>query len=137
MTVAAQEAVALRRHLAGGPLDGRRLMAELARIVDVPWRLTSLADRPFVTPAPAATAAERWLAGYVDRLQRAATVDGTAGTAFLRVTSLVDRPPALFRPRTVWHALRPPPSRRVPRVTEPAVLRTRSAEEGEAPCPGT
>jgi 2-polyprenyl-6-methoxyphenol hydroxylase-like FAD-dependent oxidoreductase len=137
MTVAALEALVLRRHVLGGPFRGRRVMAELAGIVDVPWRLTTMADRPFVTPVPPSTAAERWMAGYVDRLQRSAAGDGSAGADFLSVTSLVEPPRALFRPRTVWRALRPPPGRCVLPVPEPAGLRPGSHAAGGPPCPRT
>jgi hypothetical protein len=56
------------------------------------------------------TAKTRFVGGYVRRLHAAAAHDAAVARAFIRVSGLVDPPPALLRPgvalRVAAHALR-------------------------------
>jgi hypothetical protein len=90
MSVAALEALHLSRHLAERPEPfAEPVMADLATVVDVPWQMTKAADRPFVPFQSTPTLGERFLARYIDRVQRTAARDASVGTAFLRVSGLV------------------------------------------------
>ena len=102
MTVAALEAIALRRHLAGGgaPAVGGYLR-DVGRISGLAWDLATNADLSFPEVVGRRTAAGRVLGRYVARIQAGAAHDARLGTAFLRVTSMVDPPPSLFRPSVV------------------------------------
>jgi hypothetical protein len=107
MSVAALEALHLSRHLAERPEPfSEPVMADLATVVDVPWQMTKAADRPFVPFPSTPTLGERFLARYIDRVQSAAARDAAVGTAFLRVSGLVDPPQALFKPATLRRVLR-------------------------------
>ncbi|WP_404389785.1 FAD-dependent oxidoreductase [Humibacillus xanthopallidus] len=100
MTVAALQAEALRAHLSRtGPLDTRRYQRHASRIAGVAWGLATGADLTFPGVAGDRHIANGLLSRYVDRVQAAAEEDPMAGRAFLRVTSLVDPPSALFRPQ--------------------------------------
>ena len=106
MSVAALEAVAIARKFAGGKLvPSREVMGELARIVDVPWRMTGGVDRAFL-PAEKPPRRDRIMAAYVDRVQAAAEHDCVVGRGFLRVSGLIDPPGALLRPSLMWRTLR-------------------------------
>ena len=102
MTVAALEAVALRRHLSdGGPQWARRYRHEVGRISGRAWAMAKNADLAFPGVPGRRTATSRALGRYVARVQAGAVRDADLGAAFLRVTSMVDPPEALFRPATV------------------------------------
>ena len=108
MSVAALEAVAIARKLAGGKMvPSRVVMGELARIIDVPWRMTGGVDRAFL-PAEKAPRRDRIMAAYVDRVQAAAEHDSVVGRGFLRVSGMIDPPGALLRPSLMWRTLRRP-----------------------------
>ena len=113
MTVAALEALALRRCLAaGGAPSAQRFFKVAARAVDTPWLLTVGNDRRFVDPTAKRSAGTRFLQWYVGKLHRAARHDPVAAQAFVRVTALLDPPPSMLRPRVaarvLWSNLRPP-----------------------------
>lgn len=106
MTVAALEAVALRRRLAeGGEPRARAHLREAGRISGLAWDMATSADLAFPEVVGHRTAATRALGRYVARVQAGAAHDARLGTAFLRVTSMVDPPQALFRPSVVARAL--------------------------------
>lgn len=106
MTVAALEAMALRRHLAdGGRPRPRRYLRDVGRISALAWGMATSADLSFPEVAGRRTPAGRALGRYVARVQAGAAHDARLGTAFLRVTSMVDPPPALFRPSVVARAM--------------------------------
>jgi hypothetical protein len=107
MTVAAQQALALREQLAGGDsLDCRRALRSIAAVVDIPWRLTVGADFALPGVAGRRPAGTRVMNRYVARLQAAAAHDPAVARAFVRVTGLVDRPEALLRPAIARRVLR-------------------------------
>lgn len=108
MTVAAQEALALRRRLAQGALPRpRRVSRDVARVLAAPWEMSVAADLAFDGVAGRRTTTVRLLGAYVSRLHAAAVHDEALGRAFVRVSGLVDPPGALLRPAVVLHALRP------------------------------
>ena len=107
MTVAALEAAALGRDLAiGRPDDHRR---DVGRISGLAWALALGADLSFPDVEGPRTPTTRLLGRYVRRIQAGAEHDAELGRAFLRVTSMMDPPTALFRPsvliRTMDHAV--------------------------------
>jgi 2-polyprenyl-6-methoxyphenol hydroxylase-like FAD-dependent oxidoreductase len=99
MTVAALSVDALAHELAhGGEPDPTRYHAAAAQVLAPAWGLSVGPDLaiegvtgPALPPSP--------LTGeYLQQLQLAATEDATLAEAFLRVTALIDPPPALLRP---------------------------------------
>lgn len=107
MTVAVLEAAALHRLLARGrPPAWRQYAKAVARVVDVPWQLATGADLAFPGVQGRRTARVRMINAYVARLHAAAADDPTLAAAFVRVTGLLDRPEALFRPDRVLRVLR-------------------------------
>jgi 2-polyprenyl-6-methoxyphenol hydroxylase-like FAD-dependent oxidoreductase len=105
MTVAALQALALREHCCRRAPDPAAYLRAAARASRVAWALAAGADVAFPDVQGQRTPATRVLGEYVALVQAGASHDPTLGRAFLRVTSLVDPPPALLRP----------PSWRVPR----------------------
>ena len=107
MSVAALEAVALARQLSDERVPpSRTVMGQLARIVDVPWKLAAGVDRAFLPSPQPQPRRDRLVAAYVDSVQAAAEQDPVAGRGFLRVSGLIDPPSALLRPGLMWRTLR-------------------------------
>ena len=107
MTVAALETVALARQLSAERVPpSRAIMGDLARIVDVPWRMAGGVDRAFLPSDKPQARGDRFMTAYVDRVQAAAEHDPVAGQGFLRVSGLMDPPRALLRPSLVWRTVR-------------------------------
>ncbi|GAA2631550.1 FAD-dependent oxidoreductase [Actinomadura fulvescens] len=107
MSVAAMQAEALRRTLAGGDHDlARRYFRAVARLVAPVWRLAVQADLAIPEIQAPRPLSFRLTNAYVERLQRATSLDEAAASRFFRVTSLVDPPSRLFGPAMAWHALR-------------------------------
>ncbi|WP_212822644.1 FAD-dependent monooxygenase [Catellatospora sp. TT07R-123] len=107
MTVAALEALLLRRLLATGAPDlSRRFFRGSARLIDGPWAIAVGTDLRFPGVDGPRSAKVRFVNAYVHRLHAAATADPALGAAFLRVLNLVDPPTALLRPGTVLRVLR-------------------------------
>lgn len=103
LTVAALEAVALRRCLAKGRPDlARRFFAAVAHIVAGPWQMVTDAD-PSKTSR---STAERLRADLMARVTTAATRDGTVAAQLARVMALLDPPTSLLRPRVLWQVVR-------------------------------
>ncbi|MFD9698024.1 FAD-dependent oxidoreductase [Lentzea sp. NPDC059081] len=103
MTVAAMEALLLRRLLSAG--DDRlapRFFREAARLLDAPWRLAADADMRFGPQPPA----KRAVSSYLGKLYRAAAHDPVLSTRLFRVANLLDSPARLLRPGTALRVLR-------------------------------
>jgi 2-polyprenyl-6-methoxyphenol hydroxylase-like FAD-dependent oxidoreductase len=106
MSLAALEAAALREALAGGERDlARRFFRAAARPVAMAWGLTvggelSLPQVEGPRPLPV-----RVLNAYARRVAVAAERDPVVAARFLRVASLQDPPPRLFRPSTARRVL--------------------------------
>ncbi len=113
MSVAAIEAVALREHLRRNTRPRpREFLAEVAKIVDVPWEISAGGDLDFPGVEGKRTLKVRLGNAYLARLQYAATKDAKVTEGFMRVAGLIDPPPALMRPamvaRVLRHAVRRP-----------------------------
>jgi 2-polyprenyl-6-methoxyphenol hydroxylase-like FAD-dependent oxidoreductase len=126
MSVAAVEALALRRHLERGtePLP-RRWFRDLAHIVDVPWDMSAGGDLVFPEVQGRRTLKGRLVSAYLARLHAAAAHDAHLAGTFIRVAGLVAPPQALLHPRVAARVLRP--SRR------PAVGAGRRLQEADRP----
>lgn len=107
MSVAALEAVALRRHLRAGVRPSpRRFFHDIARVVDAPWDISAGGDLDFPGVEGRRTFQVRLGNAYIARLQYAATKDARVTDAFMRVAGLIDPPQALMRPRMLFRVLR-------------------------------
>ena len=107
MSVAALEALALRRHLEhGDPPRPRRWFRELARVVDVPWDIAAGGDLVFPGVQGRRTAKVRLVSADLARLHAAAAHDADLAGAFLRVAGLVAPPGSLLRPGVAVRVLR-------------------------------
>jgi len=115
MTVAALEAMALARWLAGrgnqGRDDSRKFQRTASKLVDIAWQLAVGEDLRY--PAvkgdrPIGTAFLHW---YIGRLHQAASVDQHVTQKFYEVIHFIEPPPKLFNPgvlrRTAAGAFRP------------------------------
>ena len=119
MSVAAVEALALRRHLERGiQPQPHRFFHDLARTVDVPWDIAVGGDLVFPGVQGRRTAKARLVNAYIARLHAAAAHDASLAGAFLRVTGLVAPPQSLLRPgiavRVLRASLHPASGRRGP-----------------------
>jgi 2-polyprenyl-6-methoxyphenol hydroxylase-like FAD-dependent oxidoreductase len=107
MTMAALEALTLRRHLQRSTApQPRRWFRDLARVVDVPWEMAGGADLSFPGVQGHRTAKVRLLGAYLARLHAAAAHDARLASAFVRVAGLVARPESLLRPGVALRVLR-------------------------------
>jgi 2-polyprenyl-6-methoxyphenol hydroxylase-like FAD-dependent oxidoreductase len=109
MTVAACEAEALQRELAGG-LKGahRRFFRACAKAIDVPWQLAVGADLAIGSVPGERRRAVRFVNAYLARVFLAAPRDAKVAGAFMKVAHLIAPPPVLFAPnivaRVLWHS---------------------------------
>jgi hypothetical protein len=107
MSVAALEALTLRRHLRRGvEPQPRRWFRDLARVVDAPWDMSAGGDLvvPGVPGRP--TLKLRLVNAYLARLHAAAAHDADLASAFVRVVGLVAPPRSLLRPGIAGRVLR-------------------------------
>jgi 2-polyprenyl-6-methoxyphenol hydroxylase-like FAD-dependent oxidoreductase len=110
MSVAAVEALALRRHLQRGTApQPRRWFRELARVVDVPWDIAVGGDLVFPGVQGRRTPKVRLVNAYLARLHAAAAHDASLAGAFMRVAGLVAPPQSLLRPGIAIRMLRASP----------------------------
>jgi hypothetical protein len=110
MSVAALEALTLRRHLARGIApEHHRWFRDLARVVDVPWDMSAGGDLAFPGVPGRKTVKVRLLSAYLARLHAAAAEDARLATAFIRVSGLVAPPQSLLHPSVVLRVLRKGP----------------------------
>jgi 2-polyprenyl-6-methoxyphenol hydroxylase-like FAD-dependent oxidoreductase len=101
MSVATLHAAALRDTLAGGNRDlARRFFRAAARPTDMAWRLTVGGDLALPSVQGPRPLPVRVLNAYAGRVQAAAQSDPAIAERLLRVISLQDPPPRLFRPST-------------------------------------
>jgi 2-polyprenyl-6-methoxyphenol hydroxylase-like FAD-dependent oxidoreductase len=107
ITVAALEALALRRHLERGiQPQPRRVFAELARVVDVPWDIAAGGDLVFPGVPGRRPLKVRLVSAYLARLHAAAAHDATLASAFVRVIGMVASPQSLLGPGVAVRVLR-------------------------------
>lgn len=107
MSIAALEAVALRRHLEHrSRVAPRAWYRQVARITAPVWDVTAGADRTFAQVDAAPSRRTRLLAAYVARLHAAAAHDPVLATTVARVSGLVATPTAVVRPPVVARVVR-------------------------------
>jgi 2-polyprenyl-6-methoxyphenol hydroxylase-like FAD-dependent oxidoreductase len=107
MSVAALEALTLRRHLERGVApQPRRFFGDLARVVDVPWDMAAGGDLAFPGVQGRRTRKLRLVNAYLARLHAAAAHDAHLAAAFIRVAGLVAPPQTLLGPGIVLRVLR-------------------------------
>lgn len=117
MTVAATQALALRRLLARNPDPAPdRYFRAIAKEIEIPWGIAVSADLAFPGVPGTRTRKIRMINAFLPRLYAAAASDVTLGAAFLRVIGLLARPEGLLRPDRLlrmWWATRRHPARPV------------------------
>ncbi len=107
MTVAAQQALALRSWLANGSDDPRAFFQLAAPVVGAAWDIVTRADLSIpAVPGPRPLPV-RVIGRYMARLQAVAVADHVVAHAYLRVINLLDPPTALMRPSIAVRVLRP------------------------------
>ncbi|QNE79664.1 FAD-binding monooxygenase (plasmid) [Streptomyces finlayi] len=106
MSVAAWEAMTLRRHLRGARFDARTHLRALGKVVDNPWEVSAGGDLAFPGVEGRRTAKVTIGNAYVGRVQHAASKDPEVAKGFMRVAGLIDPPTALMRPRMMARVLR-------------------------------
>ncbi|WP_158883784.1 FAD-dependent oxidoreductase [Amycolatopsis anabasis] len=107
MTVAALEAMTLRRHLlAGGPPSPLRFFRDISGVIDAPWDIAAGGDLSWPRVEGERSAKIRMVNAYMGRLQAAALRDSRITGAFMRVAGLIDPPTALLRPGMALRVLR-------------------------------
>ena len=131
MSVAAVEAIILRDHLKRGHRSSTgRLRSRLAGVVRTPWNMTTAADLAIPAVQGRRSPTVRAANTYISRVLAAAADDTSVGTAFVRVSGLIDQPSALLRPRVALRVLRHrPAARTVAPSPEPFGQRLRSRKE--------
>ena len=115
MAVAAMQAVGLRDDLHRGR-GTRRMQANVVAAARTAWDLAEAADLDLPCVSGHRSVAHRVVAGYVRRLQAAASHDAAVAAGFLRVVGLVDRPTTLLRPGIAGPTLRPQRKAHRPKV---------------------
>ncbi|HEX8767202.1 MAG TPA: hypothetical protein VF714_02465, partial [Jatrophihabitans sp.] len=124
MTVAALEALVLRRLLAEGPDRlARRFFRSAAKVIDGPWSIAVGTDLRFPEVAGRRSPKVRFVNAYVHQLHVAAVADAVLGAAFLRVLNLVDPPTRLLAPPILLRVLRGSIGRRATGVPSMPLVR--------------
>jgi 2-polyprenyl-6-methoxyphenol hydroxylase-like FAD-dependent oxidoreductase len=107
MSVAALEAVELRRCLAEGTRGlSRRFFRSIAKILDHAWEMAVSADLALPEIAGHRSTSIRIGNAYTDRLLRVAERDPVVAAAFADVGDLLKPPAHVLRPRILWRVLR-------------------------------
>jgi 2-polyprenyl-6-methoxyphenol hydroxylase-like FAD-dependent oxidoreductase len=113
MTVAACEALALRRAL-NGPHLSRSFFKAAAKVIDTPWQIAVGADLAIASVQGERSASVRFVNTYLARVFRAAEHDACVAGAFLKVTHMLASPASLFHPmiaaRVAWYGRQRQPS---------------------------
>jgi 2-polyprenyl-6-methoxyphenol hydroxylase-like FAD-dependent oxidoreductase len=102
MSVAAAEAVLLRDLLRAGSVNlAADFFAGAAEIVDAPWMIAANADLRYPEAQVPETEEIKAVNDYLALVNRAASVDATIATTFMRVINLLDTPQQLLEPAMV------------------------------------
>jgi hypothetical protein len=106
MSVAALEALTLRRHLQrDAEPQPRRFFLDLTRLVDVPWDIAVGGDLAVPGVQGRRTLKVRLANAYITRLHAAAAHDASLASAFVRVAGMVASPQSLLRPNIALRVL--------------------------------
>jgi 2-polyprenyl-6-methoxyphenol hydroxylase-like FAD-dependent oxidoreductase len=110
MTTSALEAKVLDGSLRAGRDDlvglPRRFYREVAKVIDIPWKLAAGADFAYPGVEGVKAPGTDFINWYVGHAQRAVIHDRYVFAAFLDVMNLMKPPTSLFDPRIVWRVLR-------------------------------
>lgn len=106
MTVAAQEALVLREHLAKGMPDSLVFEKDIVGVIEVPWQISAGGDLGFPEVEGPRPPEVQMMNSYMALLQSAATRDGMVTRTFMRVAGLVDPPTELMSPDTIYRVLK-------------------------------
>src|SRR4029450_6264225 len=107
MSVAALEALALRRYLElGAEPQPRRWFRDLARVVDVPWDIAVGGDLAVPGVQGRRTLKIRLANAYIARLHAAAAHDASLASTVVRVSALAAPPQPPLRPNVALRVLR-------------------------------
>jgi 2-polyprenyl-6-methoxyphenol hydroxylase-like FAD-dependent oxidoreductase len=106
MTVAALQAMALRRELRRDRFDARRFYRSAARPLGDAWDLATGSDLSLPEVPGRRTVKVKVLNAYIERVLTTAERDIAVSGAFLRVLGMLDRPSALMRPAVAARVLR-------------------------------
>jgi 2-polyprenyl-6-methoxyphenol hydroxylase-like FAD-dependent oxidoreductase len=108
MTIAALEAVALKRLIDAGVTDGlpRRYFRAAGKLVTEAWTMSASGDLRFPEAEGQRHPSDRLINAYLARYRAAASVDPVLGTAFLRVANMIDPPARLLSPGKVVRVFR-------------------------------
>ena len=127
MSVAALEALTLRRHLQrSAEPQPRRFFGDLAHVVDVPWAIAAGGDLAVPGVQGRRTLRVRLVNAYIARLHAAAH-DASLASAFVRVAGMVAPPQTLLRPGVAVRVLRQACIER-PAPLSPAIAAVRAAQ---------
>jgi 2-polyprenyl-6-methoxyphenol hydroxylase-like FAD-dependent oxidoreductase len=107
MTVAALEALVLRRHLRRGqPPRPRPFFRDIAKVIDSPWAIAGGGDLAWPGVEGRRTMSTRMLNAYFGRVMFGMMFDSRITNSFMRVAGLVDPPRSLYYPRTLYRVLK-------------------------------
>lgn len=107
MTVAALEALVLRRYLRRGqPPRSRRFFRDLAKVIDAPWAIAGGGDLAWPGVEGRRTMSTRLMNAYMGRMMFGMLFDGRITNSFMRVAGLVDPPRTLYYPRNLYRVLK-------------------------------
>jgi hypothetical protein len=107
MSVAALEALALRRHLERTTEPApHRFFRDLVRVADAPWDMAVGGDLVFPDVQGRRTAKNRMINTYLTRLHAASEHDAELSSAFVRVIGMVAEPASLLHPGVAGRVLR-------------------------------
>ncbi len=107
MTVAAMQALALRRYIAASIADTpSRFFKDIAAVIDNPWDIAVGADLAFPQVPGSRSAKVRFVNAYLPRLHAAAVDDGELALSMIKVIGLKSWPAGLLRPDRMLRVLR-------------------------------
>ncbi|MCI0687633.1 MAG: hypothetical protein L0Y54_10410, partial [Sporichthyaceae bacterium] len=107
MSVAALQAAALGDRLSSGATpNSQAFQREIARIIDIPWEISTSGDLDFPAVEGKRTLKVRMGNAFMARVQRAAIHDPLVTDAFMKVAGLSAAPPSMMRPGMLIRVLR-------------------------------
>lgn len=107
MTVAAQEALVLRRQLGSGqPPQPRAFFRGIAKVIDAPWTIAGGGDLAWPGVEGRRTRSSNRMNAYFGRVMFGMMFDPRITNSFMRVAGLVDPPRSLYYPRTLYRVLK-------------------------------
>jgi 2-polyprenyl-6-methoxyphenol hydroxylase-like FAD-dependent oxidoreductase len=134
MSVAAMDAVALRKSLRHGVTDlPRRYFRAAAKSIGVAWGLGAGSDLAFEEVEGRRTASMRFTNRFVDWVLTACETDAVVNAQFYKVTGLVNPPARLFHPSFIYRVATV--NRRRRRRVQPRQTGVAGITDGRTPVP--